>query len=124
MVFNRSELFIVTPLLLLYKLDIFEVFSLIKMLVKNSFSIVAFLVPSYRITPLPSIRFPKDSLVLHFDWTYFQKALLLVLIFLVKRFSYPIFAAFNSFLASLFAFSYDSLFVLLSTILSLSLFLY
>ena len=39
------KLFIVAPLLLLLKVGISEVFSLVKTLVKNSFSIVAFLMP-------------------------------------------------------------------------------
>ena len=63
------KLFIVAQLLLLVKVGISEVFSLVKTLVKNSFSIVAFLVPSDTITPPSSTRFPTDSLVLHFDWT-------------------------------------------------------
>ena len=42
-------------------------FSLVKTLVKNSLSTVAFFAPSVTVTPLLPTRFPTDSLVLVFD---------------------------------------------------------
>ena len=52
---------------LLLNNGISEVFSLVKTLVKNSFNIVAFLIPSITISPLSSIKLPTDSLVLVLD---------------------------------------------------------
>ena len=57
------------PKLLSANIVISEVFSLVKTLVKDSLSTVAFFAPSVTVTPLLPTRFPTDSLVLVFDWT-------------------------------------------------------
>ena len=65
-----SKLSIVIPSHLLLNVDIVEVFSLVKTLVKKSFNIVAFFMPSVTISPLSTTTFSTDSPVVFVsEWT-------------------------------------------------------